>query len=145
MCWGTWEGRCWNSNPYPSTMRHTPAMDREELWETNAQRGKEGGRVTQTRSGCKWRRTRHKGIEGVRAVEFWASWTGRISQSSEVCSRWAQVLRMAARMLVACALASLLCQVRKNWTLNWFSLTFDSPEDLGLSEADTNLPTFRLL
>lgn len=31
-----------------------------------------------------------------------------------------------------------------NW-FSWFGLTFDSPEDVGLSEADTNLPTFRLL
>lgn len=68
MCWGTWEGRCWNSNPlHPTTVRHTPVTDWEEL--TNASRGIEGGRV---RERLQVQKEREQGSEGAGFQGCWA-------------------------------------------------------------------------
>lgn len=109
MCWGAWEGLCWNSNPYPTTARHTPAMDRGELWETDAGRGKEGETERET---ARLLVVEFDPLEPLRRDVL----TGR---SLSALSFWEQVPRMVVRMLLVCVLGALLCQVRKSLKSLW--------------------------
>lgn len=56
--------------PYPTTVRHNQAMDREELWETDPGRGKEG--AWQRQRNCKSKRIqRKKERDGVQGWSVW--------------------------------------------------------------------------
>lgn len=116
MCWGSWEARCWNSSPlYPTTVRHTPAMDRVEQWETVGRGGKE--QETLTGSYCR----RQREGEGLKV-----GFPDPLKEVHWALSRqrlWVQ-MRMEGWMWMVYVLAALFHQVGHPQTFTLSKLLF---------------------
>ena len=121
MCWGTWEGRCWNSNPLPCDCETCPSYGqggavRDGRWE------REGGERQRERLWEREDREKEGAGSGLESLAQWSHSGAQVSAGGAsdlwfisgllVLSFWVQVLRMGAKTLMVCLLGALVGQVR---------------------------------